>query len=97
MTEYRLAKPEEWEDCIELANYVFSTAHRPHDFEQLIPRVYQAGPEWHGSTASLLRKTADSGPRLRCFHSKWQQGVSCSAQDMWEAFPCIQRQGAKAT
>ena len=45
MTEYRLAKPEEWEDCIELANYVFSTAHRPHDFEQLIPRVYQAGPE----------------------------------------------------
>ena len=86
MTEYRLAKPEEWEDCIELANYVFSTAHRPHDFEQLIPRVYQAGPEM-----------ADSGPRLRCFHSKWQQGVSCSAQDMWEAFPCIQRQGAKAT
>ena len=45
MTEYRLAKPEEWEDCIELANYVFSMAHRPHDFEQLIPRVYQAGPE----------------------------------------------------
>ena len=45
MTEYRLAKPEEWEDCIKLANYVFSTAHRPHDFEQLIPRVYQAGPE----------------------------------------------------
>ena len=36
MTEYRLAKPEEWEDCIKLANYVFSTAHRPHDFEQLI-------------------------------------------------------------
>ena len=31
MTEYRLAKPEEWEDCIELANYVFSMAHRPHD------------------------------------------------------------------
>lgn len=27
MTEYRLAKPEEWEDCIELANYVFSMAH----------------------------------------------------------------------
>lgn len=45
MTEYRLARAEEWEDCIELANYVFSTAHRPHDFEQLIPRVYQAGSE----------------------------------------------------
>ena len=38
MTEYRLAKPEEWEDCIELANYVFSTAHRPHDFDKL-PRI----------------------------------------------------------
>lgn len=54
MTEYRLAKPEEWEDCIELANYVFSTAHRPHDFEQLIPRVYQAGPEMARIHLSLI-------------------------------------------
>ena len=97
MTEYRLAKPEEWEDCIELANYVFSTAHRPHDFEQLIPRVYQAGPEM----ARIHRVAVAENGRLRdeigCFRSKWRQGVSCSAQDMWEAFPCIQRQGAKAT
>ena len=82
MTEYRLAKPEEWEDCIELANYVFSMAHRPHDFEQLIQGFIRQDRKWHGSTASLLRKTADSGPRLRCFRCKWQQGVSCSAQDM---------------
>jgi len=88
MTEYRLAKPEEWEDCIELANYVFSTAHRPHDFEQLIPRVYQAGPEM----ARIHRVAVAENGRLRA-----EIAVSCSAQDMWEAFPCIQRQGAKAT
>ena len=35
---YRKAKSEEREQCIELANYVFSTAHRPHDFETLIQR-----------------------------------------------------------
>lgn len=61
MTEYRLAKPEEWEDCIELANYVFSTAHRPHDFEQLIPRVYQAGPEM----ARIHRVAVAENGRLR--------------------------------
>lgn len=74
MTEYRLAKPEEWEDCIELANYVFSTAHRPHDFEQLIPRVYQAGPEM----ARIHRVAVAENGRLRaevaCFRSKWLQG-----------------------
>lgn len=97
MTEYRLAKPEEWEDCIELANYVFSMAHRPHDFEQLIPRVYQAGPEMARIHRVAVAENGRLRARLRCFRSKWQQGVSCSAQDMWEAFPCIQRQGAKAT
>ena len=40
---YRKAKSEEREQCIELANYVFSTAHRPHDFETLIPKVYGQG------------------------------------------------------
>ena len=40
---YRKAKSEEREQCIELANYVFSTAHRPHDFETLIPKVYGEG------------------------------------------------------
>ena len=61
MTEYRLATPEEWEDCIELANYVFSMAHRPHDFEQLIPRVYQAGPEM----ARIHRVAVAENGRLR--------------------------------
>ena len=54
-------KPEEWEDCIKLANYVFSTAHRPHDFEQLIPRVYQAGPEM----ARIHRVAVAENGRLR--------------------------------
>lgn len=61
MTEYRLAKPEEWEDCIELANYVFSTAHRPHDFEQLIPKVYQAGPKM----ARIHRVAVNEKGRIR--------------------------------
>ena len=65
MTEYRLAKPEEWEDCIELANYVFSMAHRPHDFEQLIPRVYQAGPEMD--------------PPRRCCGKRQTPGRDCGA------------------
>lgn len=45
MYTYRKAKPEESEQCIELANYVFSTAHRPHDFETLLPKVYAPGME----------------------------------------------------
>lgn len=61
MTEYRIAKPEEWEDCIELANYVFSTAHRPHDFEKLIPRVYQAGPQM----AQIHRVAVNEKGRIR--------------------------------
>ena len=67
MTEYRLAKPEEWEDCIELANYVFSMAHRPHDFEQLIPRVYQAGP---GN---------GTDPPRRCCGKRQTPGRDCGA------------------
>ena len=43
MSEYRIARPEEKDACIELANYVFSTAHCPHDFETLIPKVYGEG------------------------------------------------------
>ena len=30
MSEYRIARPEEKDACIELANYVFSTAHCPN-------------------------------------------------------------------
>lgn len=41
MSEYRKAKPEEREACIEFADYVFSKAHCPHDFETLIPRFME--------------------------------------------------------
>lgn len=61
MTEYRKVRPEEWEDCIELINYVFSISHRPHDFEKILPKVYQAGPQMAG----IHRAAIDDRGRLR--------------------------------
>ncbi|MGN0313467.1 MAG: GNAT family N-acetyltransferase [Fusicatenibacter sp.] len=61
MTEYRKAQPGEWEDCIELANYVFSTSHRPHDFEKILPKVYQAGEQM----TSIHRVAVDEKGKLR--------------------------------
>ena len=43
MTEYRIARPEDREAYIELANYVFSHAYNPHDFEAIVPKVYGEG------------------------------------------------------
>ena len=40
MTEYRFARPEEEAEILDFINAVFSQAARPHDFEQLIPKVY---------------------------------------------------------
>lgn len=42
-TEYRLSQPCEWDDAVDFANYVFSQAHRPHDFKTLLPKVYADG------------------------------------------------------
>lgn len=39
-TEYRCGKPEERADIIDFDNYVFSQAHRPHDFKTLLPKTY---------------------------------------------------------
>ncbi|MDD7740536.1 MAG: GNAT family N-acetyltransferase [Fusicatenibacter sp.] len=61
MTEYRKAEPKEWEDCIELANYVFSTNHRPHDFEEILPKVYQAGEQM----TAIHRVAVDERGKLR--------------------------------
>lgn len=41
MTEYRFARPEEETEALDFVSAVFSRAVRPHDFEQLIPKVYQ--------------------------------------------------------
>lgn len=40
---YEMAKPEDYDEIIDLANFVFSYAHRPHEFKTLIPKAY--GPD----------------------------------------------------
>ena len=40
MTEYRRALPHEEADILDFINYVFSQAHRPHNFKTLLPKVY---------------------------------------------------------
>ena len=40
MTEYRKALQHEEADILDFINYVFSQAHRPHNFKTLLPKVY---------------------------------------------------------
>lgn len=61
MSEYRKARPEEKEACIEFADYVFSKAHCPHDFETLIPKVYAEGVD----SASIHRIAVDERGKIR--------------------------------
>ncbi|MGI6173348.1 MAG: GNAT family N-acetyltransferase [Christensenellales bacterium] len=37
---YRVAKPSDRWELLDFANFVFSQAHRPHDFRKLLPKVY---------------------------------------------------------
>lgn len=37
---YTVAQPADQAALIDFANYVFSQAHRPHDFKRLLPKVY---------------------------------------------------------
>ena len=50
-TVYRTARPEERADMVDLANYVFSQAHVPHDFKTLLPKTYADDApdfsDWH--------------------------------------------------
>lgn len=50
-TEYRCGTPAERADMIDFANYVFSQAHRPHDFKTLLPKTYADDApdfsDWH--------------------------------------------------
>jgi predicted N-acetyltransferase YhbS len=39
-TEYLVASPADRDDCLDFGNFVFSQAHAPHDFKQLLPKVY---------------------------------------------------------
>lgn len=43
MIEYRFASDEHRQDIIDFINYVFSQAACPHDFKELIPKVYADG------------------------------------------------------
>ena len=49
MTEYRKAFRHEEADILDFINYVFSQAHRPHDFKRLLPKVYahEGFYRWH--------------------------------------------------
>ncbi|MBQ4089732.1 MAG: GNAT family N-acetyltransferase [Clostridia bacterium] len=40
---YRKATENDYEKYLDFANLVFSNAHRPHDFQTLIPKVYGEG------------------------------------------------------
>ena len=50
-TQYVPGTPADHDDIIDFANYVFSQAHVPHDFKQLLPKAYADGvegiEEWH--------------------------------------------------
>ena len=47
MVEYRKARAEDAADILDFINYVFSQAHRPHDFKKLNPRMYASDyPFW---------------------------------------------------
>ena len=47
MVEYRKARQEEAADILDFINYVFSQAHRPHDFRRYNPAMYDSDyPFW---------------------------------------------------
>ena len=48
MAEYVKGRPEDRADILDFGNYVFSQAHRPHDFSTLLPKAYGPG---HDTTA----------------------------------------------
>ena len=67
---YEMAKPEDYDEIVDLANFVFSYAHRPHEFKTLIPKAYGPDrtmwPEHFLAPANgLLRATVCTC--IRCF------------------------------
>lgn len=50
MVEFCRGERRDEEDILDFANYVFSAAHQPHDFQMLLPKVYgkgAGGAEYH--------------------------------------------------
>ena len=50
-TQYLLAVPQDREEIVDFANFVFSQAHEPHDFKKLLPKAYADNApdfsDWH--------------------------------------------------
>jgi len=46
MTEYRFATTQDWPKVIDFIDLVFSQSARPHDFAELIPKVYGDGHDY---------------------------------------------------
>jgi len=40
-TLFDTARPEDYDEVIDLGNYVFSHAHKPHDFPSMLPKLYR--------------------------------------------------------
>lgn len=82
MITYRKAKPEEFLDCIDLANYVFSSSSRPHDFSRMIPSVY--GPD--KNNAAIHRVAVSEDGRLRALIACLPQTLSVCGQELRSGF-----------
>lgn len=58
---YRKAREDERAAYLDFANLVFSAAHRPHDFQAMLPKVYGADKQ----TAHLQNIAVDESGRIR--------------------------------
>ena len=45
MVTYRKAAAEEFPQVLDFINMVFSMEHSPHNFRELLPKLYQQGQE----------------------------------------------------
>lgn len=81
MIEYRKARAEDAADILDFINYVFSQAHRPHDFKKFNPAMYASDyPYWNDhyvavedgrikATLSVTRKQIErGGETFTCGH-----------------------------
>jgi len=79
MLEYRKGRPEDAEAIIDFINLVFSHDHQPHDFPQLLPKLYKKEnfhPEYHylavedgrikASIGSYPNTMVLAGEKLKC-------------------------------
>jgi len=66
MIEARWARKEELEEILQFIDYIFSKAHRPHDFASLLPKLYGA----RGDSAEhhfILRENGKLVAALLCY------------------------------